>query len=138
MSNVKISAQYIKDLSFEVPNAPKVFFETKNKPNVELSIDIDARKIQDESFEVILKIKAEADKQKTFILDIQYSGIFVINDIKKDMLEEILLVYCPNILFPFVRRIISNTISDGGFSPLLINPIDFYSLYKKRNESKQN
>lgn len=134
--NIKIAKQYIKELSIKVPNSPEVFVNNQEKPNIEISIDIDAKKISDLAYEIILKLKASADTGKLFEADIQYAGIFAFeegSDIKN--LEETLLVECPNLLFPFTRSVISNLTSDAGFSPLMIDPIDFALLYKKRKEA---
>jgi preprotein translocase subunit SecB len=141
MSNIKILGQYIKDLSFEVPLAPDIFLQENQKPDINLSIDIDAKKITEEgAYEVTLKISAEATagEQKVFICEAAYSGIFLLTDISNDEIEEVLLIYCPNILFPFIRRIITHVVIDGGFPPLMIEPINFADLYQKRQEAVQN
>ncbi|MDX2082372.1 MAG: protein-export chaperone SecB [Rickettsiales bacterium] len=134
MSNIKLMAQYIKDLSFEVPNAPQIFFNNQEKPNIEMSIDIDAKKISETTYEVSLKISADAsaNNQRTFLCEIIYAALFSIEETESQTLEQILLIYCPNLIFPFVRRIISNLTSDGGFPPLLIDIIDFAALYQRR------
>jgi len=137
MSNVKINSQYIKDLSFEVPNAPEVFLSPATKPDIALSIDINAIKLADNIFEVILKIKAEAKGGDTviFINELSYGGVFTIDEQIQDQqeIEQILLIYCPNILFPFARKIIANCTIDGNFPPLMLEPINFSDLYQKRN-----
>jgi len=133
MSGIKVITQYIKDLSFESPDAPSVFLNPQEKPNIKIAIDLDAKKIAEEAFEVTLKINADATaKEKLFICEITYAGIFSIKKIEGEMLEQVLLIYCPNLLFPFLRRIIANTTSDAGFAPLMLDPIDFAELYAKR------
>ena len=143
MSNVKIIAQYIKNLSFEIPEAPQVFLSAQEKPEINLSINIDAKKIaaaseenpKNDIFEITLEITANAasKKNKNFICKVAYSGIFSIqSNIETEILEQILLIYCPNLLFPFIRRIVTNATIDGGFPPLMIDPIDFTELYNKR------
>lgn len=144
MSNVKVGSQYIKNLSFEVPCAPDIFLMPNTKPDISLSIDIDAKKLSVNSYEVSLKIKAEArgdmqgDNKVIFICKIEYAGIFIIDEniIDQGEIEQILLIYCPNILFPFIRKIIANCTVDGGFSPLMIDPINFSDLYQRRSEDK--
>lgn len=140
MSNVKINSQYVKDLSFEVPGAPEVFLTAAVKPNISLSIDIDAKKLSVNAFEVSLKIKAKAEgnEKVIFLCEVEYAGIFTIDEkiTDKEAIEEILLIYCPNILFPFARKIISGCTIDGGFPPLMLEPIDFTDLYRKRSSSK--
>jgi preprotein translocase subunit SecB len=141
MSNIKVLNQYIKDLSFEVPLAPDVFLQNSQKPDINLSIDIDAKKIQEDTYEVTLKITANADAtdKKIFICEIAYCGLFsIINLEEEEEVEQILLIYCPNILFPFVRRIITNIAIDAGFPPLMIEPINFGELYNRRLELLKN
>ena len=137
MSNVKINSQYIKDLSFEVPNAPEVFVNQTTKPDIGLSIDINATKLADNVFEVVLKIKAEAKggDKIIFINELSYGGVFTLDEQIQNQqeIEQILLIYCPNILFPFVRKIIANCTIDGNFPPLMLEPINFSDLYQKRN-----
>ncbi len=141
MSNIKINSQYVKDLSFEVPNAPEVFLNANIKPNISLSIDIDAKRLSVNGFEVILKIRAQAveNDKDVFICELSYGGVFTLDEKIKDEkeIEQILLVYCPNLLFPFVRKIISSCTIDGGFPPLMLEPINFNDLYQKRMSQKQ-
>ena len=145
MSNIKINSQYIKDLSFEIPNSPEVFLTPATKPDIALSINIDAIKLSVNVFEVTLKIKSEAkgNEKIIFICELSYSGIFTIDEkIKGEKeIEQILLIYCPNIIFPFARKIIANCTIDGNFPPLMLEPIDFADLYQKRstqNSSKKS
>lgn len=134
MSNIKVISQYIKDLSFETPNAPEIYLTPRAKPDINLAIDIDAKKVANEIFEITLKIKADAaeDKKKIFICEVSYSGLFALQNIEEAMTEQVLLVYCPNLLFPFIRKLIANLTIDSGFPPLMIDPIDFADLYSKR------
>lgn len=136
-TNIKILGQYIKDLSFEVPNSPEIFLNPQDKPNIDLSINIDAKKIADELFEVTLKICADAssNKKRAFLCEVSYSGIFSIQNAEDDTIEQALLIYCPNLLFPFIRRIIANNTIDGGFPPLMLELIDFTDLYNKRRQA---
>lgn len=133
MSNIRVINQYIKDLSFEVPKS-EIFLQPQKKPDITLSIDIDAKKIAAEIFEITLKITANAasEGQTIFICEVVYGGIFSIQKIEDEMIEQILLIYCPNLLFPFIRRIIANLTIDSGFPPLMIDPIDFADLYNRR------
>jgi preprotein translocase subunit SecB len=146
MSNIRINSQYVKDLSFEVPNAPAIFLNPALKPDIALSIDIDATRLSVNAFEVILKIKADArsnmvdaEEKVIFICELSYAGVFTIDEKIKDQqeIEQLLLIYCPNILFPFSRKIIAGCTIDGGFPPLMLEPIDFADLYAKRNKEKE-
>lgn len=144
MSNIKIITQYIKNLKMDVPSAPEVFLNPKDKPNIEIAIDIDAKKIGEDNaaknYEISLKIDASATsgKEELFNCSVTYAGIFQVGDIEGDVLEQILLIYCPNMLFPFLRRIITTTTSDAGFSPLMLDPIDFAALYTKRKAAQNS
>ncbi|MCE2687610.1 MAG: protein-export chaperone SecB [Rickettsiales bacterium] len=154
MNSINIINQYIKDLSIELPHSPQIFLEQSGKPNINISIDIDAKKLinnekeEDKKiFEVILKISAEAETttiqsgdnskqeaKKLFILEISYAGLFQINEENTEIIEQILLIYCPNLLFPFLRRIASNIVGDAGLPPLMLEPIDFNELYNRRSK----
>ena len=138
MSKIKVIRQYIKDLSFEIPTAPQIFLTPVDKPQIDLSVDIDVKKLNETAFEVSLKVGADANKKDLFICEVEYAGIFNIEDIEPEVMEQILLVYCPNILFPFVRKIVANCTMDGGFSPLMLDPIDFADLYAKRKSQTVN
>lgn len=134
MSNIKIISQYIKNSSFELFGAPEIFLESRDKPDIALSINIDVKKLGDENYEIALKIGAEATikEEKFFDSQLTYAGLFAIKEVEGEMLDQILMIYCPNILFPFLRRIITNTTTDAGISPLMIDPIDFATLYSRR------
>ncbi len=140
MSNIRVISQYIKDLSFEAPNAPSIFLNPAVKPDIELSINIDAAKIAEEVFEVSLKISADAkgEGKRIFLCEIVYGAVFAIKDIEENMLEQILLIYCPNLIFPYLRRIVTNLTTDGGFPPLMLDPIDFADLYSRRKMASES
>ncbi len=135
MSKVKVAKQYIKDLSLKVPNAPEVFSQTVDKPNIDISIDIDAKKISDGAYEITLLVKTSADNGKLFECNLNYAGIFTVEEKEGEDVEKTLLVDCPTLLFPFSRNIITNLVANAGFAPLMIDPIDFEFLYQKRKES---
>ena len=138
-STIRITNQYIKDLSFEIPKAPQIFTKKIEKPKVDISVDINATKLNDTFYEINLKIASTSstDEDELFILELDYCGIFEITGKEQEELEQILLIYCPNILFPFARRIIANATSDGGFAAMLIDPIDFVALYQKRKSQNE-
>lgn len=140
MSNIKILSQYIKDSSFELFGAPEIFLEKHDKPDIALSINIDVKKLSDENYEIALKVSADAKiKDQTFFTcSLVYAGLFTIQHVEGEMLDQVLMIYCPNLLFPFLRRIITNTTSDAGLSPLMIDPIDFASLYARRKAAEKS
>lgn len=140
---VTASGQYIKDLSFENPMAPKIYTEKNVSPKINVFIDINATKLQDEVFEVSLTINAnaEVENKKMFIVELTYAGIFAIKGIDEtenlEDLKGILFVFCPSLLFPYARRIISDTTRDASMPPLMLDTINFQALYdSKKNEIK--
>ncbi len=135
--SVIINAQYIKDLSFENPRAPYSLMENE-KPNINIDLDVKAEHIHDETFEVIISVSIKAlTDNTTFVVDLSYAGLFTLTEVSDQNTREIiLLVHCANILFPYVRRVISDITRDGGFPPLMLAPVDFMGLYyTKRNET---
>ena len=140
-----INIQYIKDLSFEVPGAPAIFTTLRTAPRVDLNLDVQARRITDgeDVFEVVLSIRADAvdpsaatngaePAAKVFVVELAYAGVFTLTGIPAETIEPILLVECPRLLFPFARNILSDVTRDGGFPPVLMQPIDFLALWQSR------
>lgn len=132
-NSVTINAQYIKDLSFENPNVPYSLIENE-KPNINIDLDVRADHVHDLMFEVTVNVHVKANGSKTiFLIDLSYAGLFTISDGTSPAAKELLLlVHCANILFPYVRRIISDTTRDGGYPPLLLSPVDFMGLYQQK------
>lgn len=126
-----IKGQYIKDLSFENPHAPQSLMVTSERPIIEANVDLKAQKLQEDTFEMTLHISARAavDNNPLFLVDLAYSGIFQISNIPQEHIEPLLMVDCPFVLFPFARRVIADVTRDGGFPPLMMEPIDFHALY---------
>jgi preprotein translocase subunit SecB len=142
LPHISINAQYIKDLSFENPNAPISLGKSDEAPSVNLSLDIDVKRINaSETFQVALNISATATRndQTSFIIELVYEGVFSLTNIPEENFHFILGVHCPGMIFPFARRIIADVTQSGGFQPLMIDPIDFAALYHKRAlEEKEN
>jgi preprotein translocase subunit SecB len=135
---VSILGQYIKDLSFENPNAPKSFQEPGENPNLQLNFNVGANKISDDTYEVTLHFEGEAksDTSGIYQLDLAYAGVFRVQNLAQERLRPFLFIDCPAMLFPFVRRLIADLTREGGYPPLLIDPIDFAALYR-RNAAQQ-
>ncbi len=137
---VLINAQYIKDLSFENPEAPSCFTKIKTPPKIDLALDVRANKIEEDNYEVTLKINAKAlnEKDTLFVIELDFAGVFSIKNCPSDeQREQILLIYCPSLLFPFARRVVADVSRDGGFQPLMVNPVDFAGLYlQQKNKNK--
>lgn len=135
-SALAINGQYIKDLSFESPNSPSILAELQNQqPDVNVNVDVQAGKLEGQAaqnmYEVILDMRAELKlgEKVGFIVELKYAGVFTIN-VPEEHLGPMLLIECPRMLFPFARNILADATRDGGFVPLLLQPIDFAVMYK--------
>ncbi|MFL6843769.1 MAG: protein-export chaperone SecB [Allosphingosinicella sp.] len=130
---VGVISQYVKDLSFENPNAPAVY-QWQNQPKIEVDFNIGTAKLSDEIHEVVLRIevRATADGQTAFAVELVYAGLIGMRNIEEADGQAFLLAEAPRILFPFARQIVSQTVQDGGFPPLMLDPIDFHALYVSR------
>ncbi|MCF8462846.1 MAG: protein-export chaperone SecB [Rickettsiaceae bacterium] len=140
-AHLAIQAQYIVDLSFENPRVPMSLVAINARPQVDLNLDIDIKNIEKEEdvFQVSLHINAKVthENEVLYILDLVYAGLFKLSYIPKENYPIILAVEGPRHLFPFVRKIVADTTQNGGFQPLMIDPIDFGALYKKRMEEQE-
>jgi len=135
LPHISVNAQYIKDLSFENPGAPGSLVNIDGQPQIDLALDLNIKKMpEDEYFEVeiIINAKAMSDNKTLFIVDLVYAGVFHLMNIPEDQIQMILAVHCPAIIFPYARKIIADSTQDGGFQPLMIDPIDFGVLYSKK------
>lgn len=128
-----IHGQYIKDLSFENPAAP-ASFNIQKEPEFSVSVDVEVKTASDSVYEVTLRtrVKSTADSEALFLVELEYAGMFGISAENDAILEQMLLVECPTILFPFVRRIVSDVVRDGGYHPLSLHPINFMDLYLQK------
>jgi preprotein translocase subunit SecB len=133
-SQFTVLAQYIKDFSFENPNAPQSLTPLQQAPQIGVQINVSAKPLSDTDFEVTLKIdgKAENNGSLLFNLELEFAGIFRLRNIPRETLNMMMLIECPRILFPFAREIVATTVRNGGFPPLLLEPVDFVALYRQR------
>jgi preprotein translocase subunit SecB len=131
---LSILTQYVKDLSFENPRAPLGLQPGQARPEIQIQVDVQARQLGEEQYEVMLELSANAKTGDTpvFVLELTYGAVFVLANIPPDSLQPLLLIECPRLIFPYARRIVSDATRDGGFPPLMIDPIDFVSLYRRR------
>lgn len=128
-----VMAQYVKDLSFENPNAPQSFQPAGDtQPQIDVNVGVNGARIGEEAYEVQLKISATATvgDAKTFVVELVYAGLFGLRNVPEDVIQPFMLVQAPAILFPFARRVIADATRDGGYPPLLLEPIDFAGLYQ--------
>ena len=133
-SPLAISAQYVKDFSFENPNAPQSLAEMTNGPQISVNMNVDGRQLAERQFEVILKIQAEAKKgdASIFIIELSYAGVCqVAVEVSQEKLTPLVMIEGPRMLFPFARGIVATATRDGGFPPLLLNPVNFVAMYQQ-------
>ena len=138
---MNILAQYVRDLSFENILAQKGVDGELN-PEIQVNVNIDAKKrTADKQFDVIVKLRVDSKSKNTdnvlFVLELDYGGVFQIENIPDDQLHPYLLIECPRMLFPFLRRIVSDITRDGGFPPLNLENIDFLKLYRQEIERRK-
>jgi preprotein translocase subunit SecB len=138
LPQVGVIAQYVKDMSFENPNAPAVY-QWQGQPQMDVQFNIGSQPVGPDVHEVVLKIDiaAKAAEGTAFQMELVYGGLFALRNIPEDQLQAFLLAEAPRLLFPFARRIISDATVDGGFPPLMLDPIDFAGLYMQRAAQQQ-
>lgn len=133
---MSVLAQFVRDMSFENMVAQKGITGTDVQPDIQVAVSLDARKRQaDHQFEIVTKYKVtsknKANGDTLFLLEVDYGGVFHVEGVPEEQLHPFLLIECPRMLFPFVRRIISDITRDGGFPPLNIDTVDFLALYRQ-------
>ncbi len=126
--------QYVKDLSFENPNAPRSLGPQEKNPNIGIQVNVNAKQLAPTDFEVSIALEANAGEgaELLFKLDVEYAGVFRLLNIPQEQIHPIVMIECPRLLFPFVRQIVSDATKNGGFPPLYIDPIDFVALYQQK------
>lgn len=125
-----VLSQYVKDFSFENPNSPAIY-QAQTAPAIDVQFNIGSGKVADDVYEVVLKIevRAQAGEQVAFLVDLSYAGLFGLRNVPQEQLDAFLLGEAPRILFPFARRVLADAVRDGGFPPLMLEPIDFGGIY---------
>jgi preprotein translocase subunit SecB len=139
-AQLNVLAQYIKDLSFENPNAPRSLQPSQQQPAINIQINVGAKPLTETDVEVELKIegKAETAGSVLFQFELIYAGVFRLQNIPQTDVHPIMMIECPRLLFPFARAIISDAVMNGGFPPLRIDPVDFVGLYRQRMTELQS
>jgi preprotein translocase subunit SecB len=132
-----INAQYVKDLSFENPRAPQSLMQPSAPPDVAINVDIKARNLSPEVFEVVLTVNvdARAQNEPMFLVELAYGAVVTVRNAPEAMLPGLILVETPRLIFPFARAIIAEATRDGGFPPLMITPIDFGELLRRQPQA---
>jgi preprotein translocase subunit SecB len=137
---MRILGQYLKDLSFENPNAPASMAPQEGQPDINISVNVNARNLGPNDFEVELHIDAKAtgEGKTIFASELLYAGIFRMENFPQNVLHAAVLIECPRLLFPFARQILADATRNGGFPPLMLDPIDFASMYQQRMRQQAN
>lgn len=135
LPQLNVLAQFVKDFSFENPNAPRSLTPQEEGPNINIQVNVNAQQISDEGeFEVslVLEGSAKTSAMTLFSFELTFAGIFRIRNIPQEELHPVIMIECPRLLFPFARQIVGDAVRNGGFPPLYIDPIDFVALYRQR------
>ena len=139
--SLNVLAQYVKDLSFENPNAPNSLTQQPGQqpPKINIQINVNAKPLADSDYEVDLKIegRAEVPGLLLFGFELLYAGVFRIVNVPQENLHAIIMIECPRLLFPFARELIATAVRNGGFPPLMIDPVDFVALYRQKLAEQQ-
>ena len=133
---ITVNAQYLKDFSFENPNAPQSLGQAA-APQIEVGVNVGTRNLAQGVFEVTLALNATAKRgaETVFIAELSYAGVFTLQGIPEEHVRPVLLIECPRLLFPFARNILADATRDGGYPPLLLQPVDFVDLYRRQVEN---
>ena len=131
--SINVLAQYIKDLSFENPNAPNSLAPRQGGPQLQINVNVGARPLTNTDFEVDLTLQARASGENEIVFNIEiiYSGLFRVQNLPEEHVHPFVMIECPRLLFPFARQIVADATRNGGFPPLMIDPIDFVALYQQ-------
>jgi len=134
-----INAQYLRDLSFENPRAPESLIGQNAAPEVAVQIDVKARQLNPELFEVVLSLQVEArtGNDVTFLVELDYGAVVTIRNASPEVTAALILVEAPRLLFPFARAVVADATRDGGFPPLLISPVDFAELQRRKAQQAE-
>jgi preprotein translocase subunit SecB len=136
--SIRILGQYLKDLSFESPNAPQALGPQQAQPDINIAVNVNARNLAATDFEVELHLDAKASSQDkvVFAAELIYAGTFRLENFPQQMMHPAVLIECPRLLFPFARQILAEATRNGGFPPLMLDPIDFASMYQRRMQQQ--
>jgi preprotein translocase subunit SecB len=132
--SLKILGQYMKDFSFENPNAPQSLAPQQQQPDINIAVNVNAKNLGPNDFEVELHLDAKAtgEGKVVFAAELLYAGIFRLENFPQNVLHAAVLIECPRMLFPFARQIMAEATRNGGFPPLMLDPIDFAAMYQRR------
>lgn len=137
--SISIKAQYLRDLSFENVAVQQAGGRLDDKPEIQVGVNLDAKKRGEDTYEVILKVTATAKGEDVmmFLIEMEYAGVFEIKNVPENQLHPVLMIECPRIIFPFARRIVSDLTRDGGYPPLMLDMVDFAGIYRAELEKRR-
>jgi preprotein translocase subunit SecB len=137
--HLNVLGQYIKDFSFENPNAPRSLTPTQLQPQINIQINVSVQQLAETDYEVSLKLEGKADSSDSvlFAFDLTFAGVFRVQNIPQPQVQPLIMIECPRLLFPFAREIVATAVRNGGFPPLLLDPVDFVALYQQRMAQMQ-
>ena len=132
-----IHSIYLKDVSFESPNSPEVF-KTQFQPEIQMNLNLETNNLEDNVYEVVLSVtvSAKANDKSAFLVELQQAGVFTLKGFDKENLGPMLGIYCPNVLLPYARESVANLVTKGGFPQLLLEPVNFETLYSQHVEQQ--
>ena len=137
--SISIKAQYLRDMSFENVSVQQSGGRMDAKPEIQVGVNLDAKKRDEDLYEVILKVNATAKGEDLvmFLVELEYAGVFEIKNVPQNQLHPVLMIECPRIIFPFARRIVSDLTRDGGYPPLMLDMVDFAGIYRAELEKRR-
>jgi preprotein translocase subunit SecB len=133
-AQLSVLGQYIKDFSFENPNAPRSLAPSQTQPAINIQINVGVQQLAETDYEISLKLEGKAESSGTllFAFDLTFAGVFRVLNVPQQTLQPLVMIECPRLLFPFAREIVATSVRNGGFPPLLLDPVDFVALYQQR------
>jgi preprotein translocase subunit SecB len=138
-AQLSVLGQYIKDFSFENPNAPRSLAPSQTQPAINIQINVGVQQLAETDYEISLNLEGKAESTGTvlFAFDLTFAGVFRVQNVPAETLQPLIMIECPRLLFPFAREIVANAVRNGGFPPLLLDPVDFVGLYQQRMAQQQ-
>ena len=132
-----IEKVYVKDLSLEIPHAPQIFLE-REAPHIDVQLNTQTATVETDVYEVMITntVTAKIGEKVMFLIEAKQAGIFRLSNLPKNDIEPVLAVMCPNILFPYLRELVSNTAVRAGFAPVMLNPVNFDMLYQQHKQEQ--
>lgn len=136
-AEITLNSQYVKDFSFENPNAPQIYTYKDLKPKMDVTVDLNATKLQEEVFELSLAVNVttKSEEKTMFIVEVVYAGIFTIKGVNGDEIKQNLFIDCPTLLFPFARSLIANATVSANFPPVMLDLVNFEQLYNSKKNT---